>query len=175
MSLNNKIKRILLARVFVWYFFVSMFVFVSMSVCVNNAYAQSQTFTGDALTRLKQQYSGKQWLLLLWSVDCPPCYKELAVISKLRGQNKKLAVVIVNADDNDEVASERQAVLKRFNLDDLTTFHFSDGQAAHARYVIDPLWYGELPRSYFVDAKGKKRGKSGLLSQALLEKWLLAP
>ncbi len=151
-------------------------VLLSLAFYANTAaYAQSQTFTSDTFSTLKQQYNGKQWVLILWSVDCPPCFKELALVSKLRAQHKDLAIAIVNADDNDELASERQAILKRFNLDDLDSFHFSDGNAASTRYFIDPQWYGELPRSYFIDAKGKHRGKSGLVSQALLEKWLLAP
>jgi len=50
---------------------------------------------------------------------------------------------------------------------------FADGEGDRNRYLIDANWYGELPRSYFVEPSGKFHGKSGLVSESLLTKWLL--
>lgn len=136
--------------------------------------AKHVPFSIEAFNKVKQQHQGKQWLTVLWSVDCPPCFKELALIEKLRATHKNLAIVLINADDNDEVAIEREQVLTMYELNDLTAFNFNDGQGSKNRYSIDPHWYGELPRSYFVDASGNFHGKSGLLDEALLKKWLLA-
>lgn len=136
------------------------------------AFPASQPFAGEQLERFQQRYLGQQWLLLLWSVDCPPCFKELAVLSRLAEQQPDLRVVLVNADDDDRLLQERQQIVARYRLDKLPNFHFADGQGSHSRYRIDPQWYGELPRSYFFEADGTRHGRSGLVTAELLERWL---
>lgn len=148
-------------------------------VISSNAVAGSESYSQQAIEQLKQEYLGQKWLIVLWSVDCPACFKELALISKLRQHYKEstddaINVVIINTDDNDEVTQQRQQIITQYKLNDLPLFHFNDGQGSKERYQIDPYWYGELPRSYFVDKKGKVYGKSGLLDEAQLLAWLRA-
>ena len=116
---------------------------------------------------------GKQWLMLLWSVDCPPCFKELAIIQKLKAQHENLAVVIINTDANDEIKAERKEIIEKFELSNFTNFHFVDGKGDQSRFFIDPNWYGELPRSYFIESSGKFHGKSGLVNKSILTQWLI--
>ena len=87
--------------------------------------------------------------------------------------NKPLNVVYINADDSDEVAFERKQVLADYEMNLFENFYFADGQGDKSRYHIDPSWYGELPRSYFVNEEGMFHGKSGLLDEALIIQWLL--
>ncbi|MDX2367449.1 MAG: redoxin domain-containing protein [Colwellia sp.] len=148
--------------------FLSCFLFFPSA-----SYAESITFDEAKLTRVKAQNMGKQWLMLLWSVDCPPCFKELAIIQKLQSQHDDLAVVIINTDDNDEIKSERKKIIEKFELSTLTNFHFVDGKGDQSRFFIDPNWYGELPRSYFVESNGKFHGKSGLVNKPILMQWLV--
>ncbi|KGJ89713.1 TlpA family protein disulfide reductase [Colwellia psychrerythraea] len=133
-----------------------------------------QVFNQQVFEQLKQKYQGSRWLMLLWSVDCPPCMKELALVKKLQQQKQDLAVVIVNVDSDEESEQQRQAIIKHFELTQLTHLYFRDGFEDHSRYLIDPQWYGELPRSYFIDEAGTFHGKSGLVTKALLDKWLLS-
>ena len=135
--------------------------------------AESIAFDKAQLAMLKTQHMGKQWLMLLWSVDCPPCFKELANIQKLQRQHNDLAVVIINTDANDEVKTERTEIIEKFELGNITHFHFIDGQGDQSRFHIDPHWYGELPRSYFVASDGQFHGKSGLVNKSTLTKWLV--
>jgi thiol-disulfide isomerase/thioredoxin len=130
-------------------------------------------FSKNGLAALKKQYQGQRWLLVLWSVDCPPCFKELALIQTISEQVNNPPIVIVNVDDNDDTSIERQQVIKRFKLSHLTHLYFVEGQAAKSRYIIDPSWYGELPRSYFIDNLGKLNGKSGLINKQQLTDWFL--
>jgi thiol-disulfide isomerase/thioredoxin len=132
-------------------------------------------FSNDAFIALKQQKLGECWLIVLWSLDCPACFKELKLLQAMQklAPNKPLNVVYINADDIDEVAFERKQVLAVYEMRAFDNFYFVDGQADKSRYQIDPSWYGELPRSYFVDEEGKFHGKSGLLDEALIRKWLL--
>ncbi|OUR61741.1 hypothetical protein A9Q74_07440 [Colwellia sp. 39_35_sub15_T18] len=149
---------------------------VLLVVCLlfaGNAKASSIEFNKQQLATIKTQNMGKQWLMLLWSVDCPPCFKELAIIQQLQKQHNDLAIVIINTDANDEINAERDDIIKKFELSRLSNFHFIDGKGAQSRFLIDASWYGELPRSYFIESNGKFHGKSGLVNQAMLRQWLL--
>lgn len=137
------------------------------------SFANSVAFDKTQLALVKTQNMGKQWLMLLWSVDCPPCFKELAIIQKLQRQHDDLAVVIINTDANDEINAERKNIIEKFGLSNFTNFHFVDGQGDQSRFFIDPTWYGELPRSYFVESNGEFHGKSGLINQSILTQWLV--
>lgn len=134
--------------------------------------AKEVAFSADAFTRMKQEHQGKTWLMLLWSVDCPPCFKELAIVKKMRAKQSDLSIVVVNADDFSDVAEQRREVIEQFGLDNITTYYFPEGTASHSRYLIDPTWHGELPRSYFVDQNGQLRGRSGLVNEQHIKQWL---
>ncbi len=141
-------------------------------ISVNASGEYLHAFNSEILLKQQQENKGKRWLMLLWSVDCPPCYKELALLRDLRKQYELLPIIIINTDDNDEVSEERAQVIKQFELDDLLNLYFVEGQGAYNRYSIDPNWHGELPRSYFIDEQGKAIGKSGLLNKKILLTWL---
>ncbi len=132
-----------------------------------------KAFNKESFAALKKHYKGQRWLLVLWSVDCPPCFKELAMIQSLSTEVANLPIVIVNADDSDDIRLERRNIIKRFELSHLTHLYFVEGQAAKSRYLIDTSWYGELPRSYFIDEAGKFNGKSGLITKQALNSWLI--
>ena len=138
----------------------------------SNKLITEKAFNKESFAALKKHYKGQRWLLVLWSVDCPPCFKELAMIQSLSTEIANLPIVIVNADASDDIRLERRNIIKRFELSHLTHLYFVEGQAAKSRYLIDTSWYGELPRSYFIDAAGKFNGKSGLITQQALNSWL---
>jgi len=137
----------------------------------------AQVFNKSQLIAMKQQYLGKQWMILLWSVDCPPCFKELALVQKLANQHKNLPIIIINVDadtyDKEELSAERNNIIEQFGLQALSHYYFEEGMAAQSRFLIDSTWYGELPRSYFVESNGQFHGKSGLVNETLLKHWLL--
>ncbi len=130
-------------------------------------------FSKVRFEQVTQERKGQKWLALLWSVDCPPCMKELALVQKLQQKQKNLAVVIINTDTEESSEQERADIIKHFKLMNLKNFHFTQGQEAQQRYQVDPQWFGELPRSYFIDEQGKFHGKSGLIAEELLTQWLL--
>ena len=133
----------------------------------------SVEFNKVLFEQVKQDNITQKWLVLLWSVDCPPCMKELALVQKLQQKQKNLAVVMINTDTEESSEQERSDIIKHFNLVNLKKFHFTEGQEAQQRYQVDPQWFGELPRSYFIDEQGKFHGKSGLIAEELLTQWLL--
>lgn len=153
----------------VWLFIMSLFAFQASAT-------HAIAFNSEQFSQLKQSHADQQWLIMLWSVDCPPCFKELALIEKIREQhapNKPLNVVVINTDGDTEANEYSEEVITRFGLTDVPRYFFEEGTAASNRYIIDPSWYGELPRNYFVDRNGKFHGQSGLINADMIKNWLL--
>lgn len=114
--------------------------------------------------------SGQPFLLVLWSITCPPCREEFGLLAQIRDRLPGLPLVLVSTDDvSDEVAAS--AALKDFRMDREESWIFAD-DAQKLRYEIDPDWYGELPRAYFYDASHQRAGVSGRLSRERIEIWL---
>ena len=149
-----------------------MLVSLGALVPLPNALAVELVFTENTIEQLKQEHKGEKWLMVLWSVECPPCLKELSFIAKLLEQNKNLPVVVINTDGDHALDEIRAEIMAQFNLAKLKKYYFSDGQAEVSRFQVDPNWYGELPRSYFINEQGHSIGKSGLLSQVVIKQWL---
>lgn len=132
------------------------------------AAAQSvQPFRAESLAQIQAVRKETPFVLVLWSLDCPPCFHELDLLGRLHRADPALKLVLVATDLYEEpgVRSAILGTLKRFGLEGLEVWAFA-GDPQRLRYAIDPHWYGELPRSYFY-GPGQPRGAvSGLLEEA---------
>ena len=109
-------------------------------------------------------------LVILWSVDCPPCHDELAALGALQNDFPNMPVMIINTDSH--LPSEQvDVVLGQHGIADLQHFQFADPVPARQRREIDPQWYGELPRSYLMETD-KTTPHSGAVSESALRGWL---
>jgi len=133
--------------------------------------AELRPFTNESLKEITDARDGRPFLLVLWSIDCPPCLKELKHIGQLYSQFTPGSLVLVSTDSAD-YADEAQQLLTQNGLADAESWLFSGNFPERLRYRIDPNWYGELPRAYFYDAKHKRVGKSGALSLELLQQFI---
>ena len=129
-----------------------------------------RSFTFDSFAEIKSEFEGKEFLLGLWSVDCPPCLVELDMMGKILDLNPELPFVLISTDPI-ETREDAVEFLSDFNLEDRESWMFADGFVERLRYSIDPNWYGELPRSYFYDRRHKMKSHSGIMSTELLENW----
>jgi len=109
-------------------------------------------------------------MLVLWSLDCPPCYKELAMLAEQTNKNPQLNLVLVSTDTTDDI-KEIQQKLSQFGFSHANAWVFENDIAQQLRYEIDPNWYGELPRSYLFDAQHNRQAISGILKPAVLQHW----
>lgn len=108
-------------------------------------------------------------LVVLWSLDCPPCIKELQKISDLHRQFPEYQLTLINTDTLENQGKAKE-ILQLYNLLDLENWGFTQTDAEKLRYDIDPRWFGDLPRSYFFPIQGKiKRLRGALSSTELLE------
>lgn len=128
-------------------------------------------FQADSLAKVTQARQGKPFLLVLWSLECSVCMKELDTLGGLLKKQPKLNLVLV-ATDGQELAAEAATVLDMRGLAQAEAWIFAAGDSPELRYAIDPTWYGELPRSYFYEAGGQRRAVSGAIDEVELNAWL---
>ena len=127
-------------------------------------------FTHATLEEIKNEYLGREFLLGLWSIDCPPCLVELELMAKVLKSRPDLPYVLVSTDSIDLQATAAE-YLEDFGLEGRRSYMFADSLTERLRYSIDPSWYGELPRSYFFEANHSFQAHSGIVSDELLAQW----
>lgn len=130
-------------------------------------------FISDSLQQITVEREGQSFLLVFWSIDCPPCLKELSLLQKTRQRFSEKGLVLVSTDDIQHSDSVKK-ILQEFQLEQLENWIFSDAIPERLRYAIDPAWYGELPRAYFYNSSHQRKAHSGSLKKATLDKWLQA-
>lgn len=128
--------------------------------------AQSTDKTVNQLTveKVAEVFQEQNRLIMLWSVDCPPCYQELAMLEGLLSSYPGLPITLISTDDDSERYEEVEEQYKRLNGNKLMTWVFEEGMASQLRYAIDKTWSGVLPRSYIVKAENRV-GHSGVLKE----------
>ena len=131
-------------------------------------------FTADSFEEIKASFKGQEFLLGLWSVDCPPCMVEMEFMSDLLKLNPDIPYVLISTDpiDQREYSAE---FLEDVGLEDKESWIFADSFVERLRFSIDPNWYGELPRSYFFDSQHTMQSHSGIVSEELLKGWFKRP
>ncbi len=82
-----------------------------------------------------------------------------------------LAISLINTDDAAQRA-QVVAFLKDNGLLVMDNWQFAVAIPARLRQAIDPNWYGALPRSYAINAKGKRMAHSGKTDIEQLAAWL---
>lgn len=131
-------------------------------------------FTADSFSEIKSSFKGQEFLLGLWSVDCPPCLVELKMMGEVLELNPDLPFVLVSTDSI-ETRKDAQEFLTDFNLHKIKFWMFADSFVERLRYSIDPSWYGELPRSYFFNKNHEMESHSGIMTEDLLKKLVRNP
>ena len=136
----------------------------ALLLSIAQANAEPNRFAVDSLTAIETRYQGQSFVLALWSLECPPCYKELAMLAEWQRQTPGSKLVLVSTD-SDAPPDELTRTLGRFDFLQAEQWLFSDSNAQRLRYAIDPLWRGELPRSYLYKANQGRKAVSGLLDE----------
>ena len=147
-----------------------LLVMISMLASLMANAANSPTlFEVDSYNKLVREKT-QPFIMVLWSLDCPPCMHELNMLGLLYKKNPDLDLVLISTDSN-STKEEINNLIKEFGLSDVDSRVFSNDSQQSLRYSIDPAWYGELPRSYFHN-KDERSAVSGLLSEVKLLAWL---
>ena len=59
-------------------------------------------FEAHSYKTIATQYHGDSFLLVLWSVDCPPCIEELPALARFHQENPKANLVMVSTDSKNQ-------------------------------------------------------------------------
>lgn len=108
-------------------------------------------------------------MLVIWSITCSSCLKDMALLNKMHKANPKINMVMLSTDDASATEQVKQ-ILTKNELTGLENWLFADENPQKLRYEIDSLWYGELPRTYFLNKNHERKAVSGVLSQEDYEK-----
>lgn len=130
--------------------------------------AEIKHFIGGSYQQLLNSHAGKAFILAIWSLDCPSCIKDMAVLREFHQQHPEIDLVLLSTD---ELAMQPQVekMLQTQQLLQLENWLFAEDDPQPLRYEIDPNWFGELPRSYFFKADHSRIGKSGVLNLQQLQ------
>ncbi len=120
-------------------------------------------FVSGSYQQLLEKHSGKPVMLVIWATTCSTCMKKMSLLKQLQENHKDIEIIMLSVDDLAD-AKQAQAILAQHGLNDLENWIFADENAQRLRYEIDPQWFGELPRTYFLDGKHQREGISGALS-----------
>lgn len=152
--------------------FVTGFMLVYCStVSAVTAESAPKLFEPDSLKKIEKLHNGHPFLLVMWSLDCPPCREELDLLSEMTKQHPDFRLVLVSTDTA-ESSEQLAAVLESHQLNKAEFWVFSEAGAERLRYQIDQDWYGEIPRSYFYDQNHQRTALSGALKKEQIEDWL---
>jgi len=145
---------------------------VLMSCVFGMAVAETPLpFVHGSMAEIKAGQAEKPMIVSFWSIDCPPCYKELAMWRDLGERFPSMNLVLVSTDALD-AADEVNQVLKERGVERFPSWQFAEDHVQRLRYEIDKRWYGELPRTYFYSPSGKSTAVSGVVEHDKIEQWL---
>ncbi|MGR9099727.1 MAG: TlpA family protein disulfide reductase [Gammaproteobacteria bacterium] len=134
---------------------------------VGNSYAgpfQAEAFKQGSYQQLLKAHEGESFVLVVWSLTCSSCLKEMETLREIHAENKTINLVMLSVDDYAE-SEEIGAVLAGNSMSDVESWIFTESNSQRLRYEIDPAWYGELPRTYFFSSDHQRKGVSGKLSK----------
>lgn len=130
-------------------------------------------FTPDSMKNILASHKGKPFVLVIWSLDCEFCQASISTLAKEKKLHPNLNVVTVSTDSLEDQEA-RPLRRKRLESIGLTTDAWAFGAMPpeQLRYALDKDWHGEMPRSYWFDAKGKSTARSGVITPAVVETFL---
>ncbi|MBP9713078.1 MAG: redoxin domain-containing protein [Sterolibacterium sp.] len=140
------------------------------SLAQADADAAVQPFVSGSLARLSAARAGHPFILTFWSIDCTHCPKELKTLAELKRQHPQVDIVLVSTDLAAPIAPLADFAAQQ-GLAGVEQWVFAEAQEEKLRHEIDRRWWGELPRTYFFDARHRMEGVSGLLPLGQLQRW----
>ena len=120
-------------------------------------------FVSGSYQQILQENAGKGFMLVIWSLDCSSCIKDMELLHQIHTTRPALKIVMLSTDEV-SASPEIEKLIAKYQLSDLDNWVFADDNSQKLRYQIDPSWYSELPRTYFFNAEHQREGISGALS-----------
>jgi hypothetical protein len=126
--------------------------------------AEPSAFTSGSYQQVLASNAGQPFMLVIWSVNCSSCLKDMALISSIHKSRPELKMIMLAADEL-SATEQIQQILEKNQLSDIENWVYAEENTQKLQFEIDPKWYGELPRTYFFDKTHQRTGVSGVLSK----------
>ena len=147
---------------------ISLFLGYSLAV---SASSPLKPFVPGSYQQILQRYQERPFILVFWSLDCPPCFEELQLLSRIREQRQNMPLVLVSIDGR-EAGIEASETLQQLGLSTVEAWLFSEAASPRLLNEVDPAWYGTVPRSYLFDSRQIRQPITGALTKQFLLQWL---
>ena len=145
--------------------------FFGLCLAAPLAAQEIKPFETGSLEKIVAAHKSRPFVLAFWSLACPPCREELALLGDVFRGDRVRDLVLVATDTPGENAA-LAAALARHGLAGTDAWVFADAFTERLRYGIDRQWQGELPRTYLYGADGSIEAVSGKLSPRQLQQWI---
>lgn len=141
---------------------VLLFAFLAFA----GAFAQAADFRplGVEEARRLLDSAGGARIVTFWSEECGYCKINLDRLARLGPDGVRVVTVLT---DRHDAAALLWPQLARRGLA-AEAWAFGEEAPERLRHALDLAWRGELPRSYLIDAEGRREAVSGVLSEAVL-------
>jgi hypothetical protein len=145
---------------------------LAAAVAMGSAIAAERVhvFNADSFRQIVAAHKGTPFVIVVWSLDCDYCKPSFKALAEAQRRHK-LAVVTIATDRADDPEAVR-AIVRKIGETGLSdeTWASGDMPVEQLRYVIDPKWRGEMPRSYWGDQRGIVASHSGVITKELIAK-----
>lgn len=141
----------------------------------------TQPFVRGSFKKIVAAHTGKPFIVALWSISCTHCSADLEIFEQMAKKHSNFNLVLISTDSPEaNVIIARTLAKYHLGLAEaghkraghIESWVFADTYTERLRFEIDAQWYGELPRTYFFDAKGLPTAVSGVLDATATEQWL---
>ncbi|OYY43447.1 MAG: hypothetical protein B7Y56_11305 [Gallionellales bacterium 35-53-114] len=154
---------------------------ILLNISTSGAAQQTRPLQRGSYQKIIAAHAGQPFIVALWSISCTHCGADLEIFERLANKYPAFKLVLISTDAPEQEAAI-VATLNKYHLGqthqkrvgEIESWVFADSYTERLRFEIDPQWYGELPRTYFIDAKGRATGISGVLDEAKTEEWVRA-
>jgi len=144
---------------------------VTLLFMLSTSHASHKEFTYESLKTIEDQYKNQPFILAMWSIDCPPCLKELALFEDTLKNYDNVNIVIISVDGLSNT-KQINSILNNFNLSQAESWIFAEDFIEKLRFGIDPEWTAELPRTYLYDSTHNRKSISGQINKNELTDWI---
>ncbi|MEN3292188.1 MAG: hypothetical protein V7642_1441 [Burkholderiales bacterium] len=129
-------------------------------------------FTPDSFSQIVASHTGKPFVILVWGLDCEYCLESFNALAQAQRQHK-FSVVTIATDRADDAEAD-SLIKKKLESSGLgkNMWAFSPAPPEQLRYAIDPKWRGEMPRSYWFNARAERVAHSGVITPETVAKLL---
>ncbi|MDI1284613.1 MAG: TlpA family protein disulfide reductase [Reyranella sp.] len=134
--------------------------------------ADPQSFERGSWAKLRAAHAGRPTVFHLWGLTCAPCLVELPQWGELVKTRPDLRLVLVAADPQPPEPERVSAALAKAGLGGAESWSFTDRFYERLRFEIDPIWAGELPRTFMIAADGTITALPGVADLAQVRAWL---